>query len=205
MTQQRYKRFRMELDFRFAALPTPVLPDGYCWLAWRPILSERHSQVKWRAFREDLDGRVFTCLSEIEGCRRLISDIGRQPQFCSEATWLVAFQPEPSWPADDCGTIQGIRRAGGMGSIQNVGIVPEHRGNGLGKAIVLKSLAGFQQQGLTHASLEVTALNRVAVGLYQSLGFRITRVLYREGEGGKVIQGTERAPLKGERELITTS
>jgi hypothetical protein len=205
MAQHRYKRFRMELDFRFAELPAPVLPDGYHWLAWRPMLSERHAQVKWRSFRGDLDGRVFTCLSEIEGCRRLISDIGRQPKFCTEATWMVAFQPEPSWPADDCGTIQGISRTGGVGSIQNVGIVPEHRGNGLGKAIVLKSLAGFQQQGLTYASLEVTALNRVAVRLYQTLGFRITRVLYREAEGGKVIRGTERAPLKGERELIPTS
>jgi hypothetical protein len=45
----------------------------------------------------------------------------------------------------------------------------------------------------------------VAVRLYQTLGFRITRVLYREAEGGKVIRGTERAPLKGERELIPTS
>ncbi|MEO2019978.1 MAG: N-acetyltransferase [Fuerstiella sp.] len=205
MAQQRYKRFRMELDFRFAELPDPVLPDGYRWLAWRPMLSERHAQVKWRSFRGELDGRVFTCLSQIDGCRRLITDIGRQPKFCSEATWMAAFQPEPSWPADDCGTIQGICRAGGIGSIQNVGIVPEHRGNGLGKAIVLKSLEGFRKQGLTYASLEVTALNRVAVRLYQSLGFHITRVLYREGEGGKVIRGTERAPWKGERELMSTT
>ncbi|MDG1894086.1 MAG: N-acetyltransferase [Fuerstiella sp.] len=205
MAQHRYKRFRMEIDFRFAELPAAVLPDGYHWLAWRPMLSERHAQVKWRSFRGDLDGQVFTCLSDINGCRRLITDIGRQPKFCPQATWLVAFQPEPTWPADDCGTIQGISRTGGVGSIQNVGIVPEHRGNGLGKAIVLKSLEGFQQQGLTFASLEVTALNRIAVRLYQTLGFRITRVLYREGEGGKVIRGTERAPLKGERELVSTS
>ncbi|MCP4856056.1 MAG: hypothetical protein GY903_16350 [Fuerstiella sp.] len=51
----------------------------------------------------------------------------------------------------------------------------------------------------------MTALNRVAVRLYQSLGFRITRVLYREAEGGKVIRGTERAPWKGERELMSTT
>jgi GNAT superfamily N-acetyltransferase len=205
MAQHRYKRFRMELDFRFAELPASVLPDGYHWLAWRPMLSERHAQIKWRSFRGDLDGKVFTCLSEIEGCRRLISDIGRQPMFCPEDSWLSVFQPEPSWPADDCGTIQGISRSGGVGSIQNVGIVPEHRGNGVGKAIVLRSLEGFQQQGLTFASLEVTALNRVAVRLYQTLGFRITRVLYRDADGGKVIRGTERAPLQGERELISTS
>ena len=114
---------------------------------------------------------------------------------------MVAFQPEPSWPADDCGTIQGITRSGGIGAIQNVGIVPEHRGQGLGRAIVLKALEGFWHSGHATAVLEVTAENRVAVGLYRSLGFRITRVLYREAEGGRVIRGTERAPGRYESEL----
>lgn len=192
MLSNRYKRFRMEIDLRRANLKPAVLPDGYIWLPWRPILSERHAQVKWRAFRDDLDGRVFPCLSQIEGCRRLISEISCQARFNSNATWMVAFQPEPSWPADDCGTIQGINRAGGIGAIQNVGVVPEHRGLGLGRAIVLKALEGFWQDGQNFATLEVTAVNRVAVDLYRSLGFRVSRVLYREASGTKVVLDSER-------------
>ena len=198
MAQQRYKRFRMEIDLRRVDLPSAVLPDGYHWLQWRPILCDRHAQVKWRSFRHDLDGRVFTCLSDLAGCRRLMAEISRQPRFCPAATWMITFQPESAWPAHDCGTIQGIARSGGIGSIQNVGIIPEHRGSGLGKAIVLKTLEGFWQEGLTHASLEVTAVNQVAVSLYRSLGFRVTRVLYRDAEEGKVIRGTERPPLEAE-------
>ena len=198
MSQQRFKRYRMEIDLRKVDLPVASLPDGYRWLPWRPILSDRHANVKWRAFRHDLDGRVFRCLSQLEGCRRLVSEIGRQPKFSPDATWMIAFQPEPSWPADDCATIQGIARNGGIGSIQNVGVVPEHRGNGLGRAIVLKSLEGFWQSGMTYASLEVTAVNDAAVGLYRKLGFRVTRVLYREAEGGKIIHGTERLPQHAE-------
>ncbi len=201
MTQQRFKRFRMELDLRAVDLPPAVLPDGYRWVTWRTILSERHAQVKWRSFRNDLDGRVFECLTNIDGCRRLITEIGKQAKFCPMATWMVSFQPELSWPADDCGTIQGIARPGGIGSIQNIGVVPEHRGMGIGRAILLKSLEGFWQSGCNTATLEVTALNRVAVSLYRSLGFRITRVLYRAAERGKVITGTERLPGNAESEL----
>ena len=184
----------MEVDLRRIDLADPPLPDGYRWLTWRALLREWHAQVKWRSFRNDLDGRVFSCLSQIEGCRRLVSEISSQPRFLPEATWLLVFQPEVSWPADDCGTIQGIGRSGGVGSIQNVGIVPEHRGLGLGKALVRKSLQGFWQAGQDIATLEVTALNRVAVGMYESLGFRITSVLYREAECGTVVTGSVRAP-----------
>lgn len=193
----------MEVDLRRIDLSDVALPEGYRWLRWHSLLRERHAQVKWRCFRNDLDGRVFSCLSQIEGCRRLITEIANQAKFCHDATWLLAFQPEPTWPADDCGTIQGIVRAGGIGSIQNVGIVPEHRGYGLGKAIVLKSLQGFWQAGANYATLEVTALNRVAVSLYESLGFKITRVLYREAECGAVVSGTERAPGSAEQEFTS--
>lgn len=205
LSQTRYKRLRMEVDLRRVDLSSPVLPDGYRWLPWRPILCERHAQVKWRSFREDLDGHVFPCLSQIDGCRRLISEIQSQATFSASSTWMVAFQPEPSWPADDCGTIQGISRTENVGAIQNVGIVPEHRGNGLGRAIVLKALEGFWQDGHDTATLEVTAENQVAVKLYRSLGFRVTRVLYREADGGKIVRGTERDPSRLESELTSAS
>ena len=108
---------------------------------------------------------------------------------------MLAFQPEPNWPAEDCGTIQGVGRRAGIGSIQNVGVAPDHRSLGLGRALVLKSLQGFWQAGYDRASLEVTALNEIAAGLYQDIGFRVVEVLYRESESGKVIESTRREPL----------
>jgi GNAT superfamily N-acetyltransferase len=198
MTVQRYKRFRMEIDLRRMNPVAPQLPEGYRWVQWRPLLSERHAQVKWRCFRDDLDGQVFECLRDLQGCRRLIGEIGNHARFCPNATWMLSFQPEESWPADDCGTIQGLARAGHVGAIQNVGIAPNHRGMGLGRALVMKSLEGFFTVGMTRASLEVTALNQVAVRLYQSLGFKITRVLYRDAVGGRIVFGSERPPRPSE-------
>ena len=202
MAQQRFKRYRMELDLRRVEPPRPVLAHGYRWVRWRPLLSERHAQVKWKSFRDDLDGQVFECLRDIYGCRRLITEIGNHPKFCEPATWMLVFQPEDGWPPEDCGTIQGICRSGGTGAIQNVGITPGHRGNGLGRALVLKALDGFWNAGLSTASLEVTARNEVAVTLYRSLGFRVTRVLYRDAIGGKIVSGSERLPRESES-LVT--
>ncbi len=194
----------MELDLRSTALTTPVLPDGYHFMRWHPLLVERHARAKWRSFRRDLDGAVFPCLSQLAGCRRLMSEICKQAAFCPVATWMVMFQPEPEWPANDCGTIQGIERSGRVGAIQNVGITPEHRGFGLGRAIMLQALHGFRDIGLTRSVLEVTAINVAAVGLYRSLGFRVTRVLYRQAEGGGVVHGSERLPGNAELERMTT-
>ena len=66
------------------------------------------------------------------------------------------------------------------GSIQNVGVIPEHRGLGLGRALVLQALQGFVQVGMGITVLEVTADNIAAVQLYQSIGFRTIQVLYRD-------------------------
>lgn len=196
MASSDYKRFRMEIDLQRFDHPVPALPEGYHWVPWSQMLCERHATVKWKAFRNDVDGRVFPCLSERDGCRRLVSEIARQPHFAPDATWLLTYHPDPDWPAEDVGAIQGMIRSTGIGSIQNVGTVKEHRGLGLGKSLVLKTLHHFWLNGCHKAVLEVTAINKVATSLYQSLGFEVVEVLYRSSEGGTVVKGTERQPLR---------
>jgi ribosomal protein S18 acetylase RimI-like enzyme len=65
------------------------------------------------------------------------------------------------------------------GAIQNIGIVPGHRGLGLGTALLLQSLHGFRASGAMQVYLEVTADNSRAVRLYQRLGFRKMKTLYK--------------------------
>lgn len=186
-----HKRFRMQIDLRRLSRKAVRLPEGYRWLPWRSLLLERHALVKWRSFREDLDGRVFSCLGEAKGCLALMKEIVGQSAFCPAATWMVIYQPEPDWPAVDCGTIQGVTRNGGMGSIQNVGVIPEHRGLGIGRALVQQALLGFEQVGMGISVLEVTAENDAAVKLYQSMGFRTIQVLYRDSATGDTITEDE--------------
>lgn len=184
---QHWKRYRMKFDLSSARLNQPPMPPGYRWLSWRTLLLERHARVKWQSFREDLDGQVFSCLREAPGCLGLMREIASQKSFCAAATWMVVYQPEADWPASDCGTIQGVVRKGGIGSIQNVGVTPEHRRQGLGRALVIQALRGFRYSGLSLATLEVTADNTAAVDMYRSMGFEIFQTLYRDSETGTVV------------------
>jgi GNAT superfamily N-acetyltransferase len=175
-----FRRFRMEYHFGSAALPAPVLPPGYRWIAWHPRLAERHAVVKYDSFLGEVDAAIFPCLASIRGCHRLMSDISQQEGFLPGVTWLIAWQPDRSTPAADCATIQGMRQSATHGSIQNVGVVPEHRGVGLGRALVLRSLAGFREARLSRVYLEVTAQNVRAVRLYRELGFRLARTMFKQ-------------------------
>lgn len=175
-----FRRFRMEYHFGSAALPAPELPPGYHWVAWQPGLVERHAVVKYDSFLGEVDAAIFPCLASVRGCHRLMSDISDQDGFLPGVTWLIAWQPHPEVSAADCATIQGMRQSATHGSIQNVGVAPEHRGLGLGRALVLKSLAGFRAARLSRVYLEVTSQNARAVRLYRALGFRLARTMFKQ-------------------------
>jgi ribosomal protein S18 acetylase RimI-like enzyme len=69
-----------------------------------------------------------------------------------------------------------------LGSIQNVGVTPAHRGQGLGTVLLWHSLNGFRQAGIPRVFLEVTAQNSGACRLYRRLGFQQTKVVYKATE-----------------------
>jgi len=193
-----FKRFRMEADLRPprpAADPTCELPPGYEFVAWNEAVLEAHARTKWRSFRDEIDALVFPCLGDAEGCRRLMREIRNKPGFLAESTWLIA-RGDGSGGVQWCGTIQGVAERGGVGMIQNVGVVPGHRGIGLGAALVLRALDGFRRHGLRAGTLEVTAENWRAVRLYQRLGFRRTKTVY------KVVDSVAAEPALAEPALL---
>ena len=180
MSVSYFKRFRMELDLRGRRAAPLFVPHGYHLVPWHPDLLADHAEVKFHSFRDEIDADVFSCLGELDGCQRLMQEISLKDGFLPEATWLAVYTagstPEP------CGTIQGIRATYKYGAIQNVGITPAHRGRGVGSALILAALSGFQQVGLSRVYLEVTAQNDGAVRLYKRLGFRRTKTLFKAVE-----------------------
>ena len=176
--KQFFKRYRMEIRLNESQIPSPTLPEGYDWREWNESDVERHALTKFQSFRDELDAEVFSCLGDYYGCLRLMTDIAQQENFLGPATWLVSCAALAGIP-QDCGTIQGIAVSEHLGSIQNIGVVPAHRGMGLGRALILKSLEGFSLAGIKRVVLEVTASNSNAVELYRDLGFRVTRTMYR--------------------------
>ncbi len=190
MRQSEYfKRYRMELDLRRP--PTGVadesgrlfpahLPADCHWLPWHDSLLGTHSEVKALSFLDELDTAVFPCLGSLAGCFDLMSAIRGRPGFCPQATWLVGTDADAAALARGCvATVQGLLDDTGLGAIQNVGVIPEYRGRGIGRALLLKALVGFAAVGVRRVFLEVTARNEPAVRIYRSLGFRCTRTTYR--------------------------
>lgn len=167
-----HKRFRMEADLR-GRIDPPELPAGCDWVGWDDTLLERHAEVKLTAFAGELDADIFPGLGRPDGCAALMRAIRYQDGFCPGATWLVGVAG--GW----AGTVQGLADADNFGAIQNLGVVPAHRGRGLGAALLAQALIGFQAAGLRRATLEVTAANAAAVALYRRYGFRCVRTIYK--------------------------
>ncbi len=172
-----FKRFRMEADLRGRDYSPWRLPRGYHLLPWDPSLVEAHAEAKFHSFRSEVDSNVFPCLGDYAGCLRLMNEIARKPGFLPDATWLLVADGEHG--VEYCGTVQGVVDHQRMGAIQNLGIVPEHRGRGLGAVLMARALAGFQRVGLTRAFLEVTSQNDTAISLYRKLGFSKVRTVYK--------------------------
>jgi hypothetical protein len=175
-----FKRYRMEIDLRSPIFSPPPLPNGYRLVAWQDGLIEAHAEAKHESFRFELDANVFPCLGEREGCVRLMREIVRRDGFLPEATWLLVFDGADS-PTDRCGTIQGVRDSG-LGAVQNLGITAQHRGSGIGTHLLHRALVGFRESGLPKVYLEVTAQNSGAVRLYQRLGFRRVKTVYKAAD-----------------------
>lgn len=176
-----FKRYRMEIELPGRDF-TPRLPAGYRLVGWDAGLLEVHSQVKFHSFRDELDANVFPCFCDLAGCQRLMTEITRKQGFLPEATWLAVYSRGDGKRPQACGTVQGVKDRSGAGSIQNLGIVPEHRGLGVGTAMLFKALAGFCQAGLSRVFLEVTADNEAAIRLYHRLGFRTIKTVFKAAE-----------------------
>jgi ribosomal protein S18 acetylase RimI-like enzyme len=171
-----FKRHRMEVPLRPPHAPAD-LPTGFRWLAWADALLSAHAEVKYLSFHQHEDALVFPSLGTRAGCHDLMHAIRFRPNFCAAATWL-AVGPDGA----GAGTIQGLIDENGYGGIQNLGVVPECRGLGLGRALLLRALAGFAAAGAPRAFLEVTAANEPAVRMYRSVGFRAFKTIYRAVE-----------------------
>lgn len=192
-----FKRYRMEIDLNKIDFARHRLPAAYRFVPWNAGLIATHAETKYLSFRHEIDANVFACLGDYDGCYRLMTEISRKEGFLPGATWLLAKIDGPGDPWNSeawsrgeldtdaltfCGTVQGVEDRFGYGAIQNLGVVPEHRGAGLGSVLLLKALEGFRRAGLKRAYLEVTAQNEGAVRLYRKLGFTKARTVYKAVE-----------------------
>lgn len=158
------------------------LPDGFKLVPWSPRLLNRHAEVKWQSFRNELDAHVFPCLGELNGCRQLMKEISTRRNFVPEATWLACCESHLSSGLQPCGTVQGLKASRREGAIQNLGVHEDCRDLGIGSVLLLQALHGFYQAGCQSVHLEVTVQNSAAIRLYKRFGFRHVETLFKAVE-----------------------
>ena len=92
-----------------------------------------------------------------------------------EAAMRVLLSSPGTWaliePADDPAGFALCRAAGGEAEILAMGILPERRRRGLGRALLDAALAAMAEAGAARAVLEVAADNAPARALYAAAGF----------------------------------
>ncbi len=177
-----FQRYRMRYDLWQGLPDLTQAPENYRFGRWNPKLLHHHAEVKFRSFRNELDANVFPCLGDADGCLRLMKEISSRQGFVPQATWLVQYHDPQTGNIENCGTVQGLRSQKDVGAIQNIGIVAGHRGHGLGAQLMNRCLHGFQEAGVRFVTLEVTSHNTGAVRLYQRIGFRVLKTVFKSVE-----------------------
>ena len=162
-----FKRYKMEIDLD--VLPPPELPAGFAWVGWSRDLLETHAEVLYESFYQGIDTLVFSSLGDRLGCQVLMTEISRKGGFVPQATWLL------TGPSGPCGTVQGLSERGGVGAIQNLGIAPAWRGQGLGSCPAPSGSAWLSPGRSVSGLLEVTAQNDPAIRLYRRSVFAAAR------------------------------
>lgn len=166
------KRYQMERSLT-GVIPEAVLPGGFSWQSWDDRHLSAHAEVQYLCFHDSLDVEVFPSFATRNGCQNVLQCIRHKDGFCPSASWLLLHEDQP------VGTVQGLSDRPRTGAIQNLGVVPAYRRQGLGVALLRQAMRGFQHIGLTQIYLEVTAKNSAALQLYRANGFRCSRTIYK--------------------------
>jgi putative acetyltransferase len=71
------------------------------------------------------------------------------------------------------GSIGLVPADNGRCELRKMYLAPSHRGRGLGKRLLRHALERASQLGFRRVELETASVLRVAIGLYESFGFRV--------------------------------
>ncbi len=73
-----------------------------------------------------------------------------------------------------------------VGWIYDVQVLPEHRGKGVGEALMRHAVKVSRERGFNQIGLMVNAKNRVAASLYEKLGFRTEYMMMEKSDQASV-------------------
>lgn len=141
---------------------------------WTDLRQEAAAHLIPAAYVGHIDSRINDQYDTIAGARRFLYNIVQYPgcgSFFKPAS-RVALDRESG---QMCGLSLTSLVASTSGHITQICVAPPCRGAGLGYALLQRSLSALRMAGCLQTTLTVTAGNREAIRLYESMGFETIR------------------------------
>ena len=137
--------------------------------------------------RDDVEIRLYREPDERHDVYRVLQDSFATGPYFHRSTFeefesrvfgFHDFDPSLIWLATDGGEVVGVnacawKRWGDWGWVGSIGVLPSHRGRGIGEALLRTSFAEFWRRGERRVALGVDADNPDATRLYERAGMRV--------------------------------
>ena len=134
-------------------------PAGFCWAFVIPTREGSFAMLRpgvvARARRTGIGSRL------IETASAAVRELAPQCREHARFYWLMASRTIPLLP--------------GRGEVATLGVVPEARGIGLGRALLRWGVGWLEHQAAPRVTLTVDGENEGALSLYRSEGFETVR------------------------------
>jgi ribosomal protein S18 acetylase RimI-like enzyme len=173
---QRYRRLFLGLKLRSEHSMTSAPAFNQIQIRrWAENDYQHAAGVITAAYRAHIDSEINDQYRTTAGSMRFLNNIVRFPGcglFDPEASFVAIHQPTNAL----IGLILCSRVRDDVGHVTQVCLVPEHRGQGLGQALLDCTYSALRRRKFNLLTLTVTEANHRAVDLYRELGFETRRV-----------------------------
>jgi ribosomal protein S18 acetylase RimI-like enzyme len=155
-------------------VPEPLpLPQGVALRALKREDLAAAAEIIYQSHQRSVDAALNMTYATPATCRAFVETLVVRSgcgQFDAEASRFACG------PRGPLGVLIASRLSRTNGHVCQVSVAPSAQENGLGAALVSRSLQAFRTEGLASATLSVTASNERAHRLYERFGFTVQRV-----------------------------
>jgi len=151
-------------------IPPRVLPPDIEVRRWSDQDYQSAASVITASYVEHIDAEINDQYHSHSGSLRFLNNIVRFPGcgvFDHAASYVIIHRPTRNM----IGLILCSRVKEDVGHVTQVCIVPDHRGRGLGAALLGLTAAELRRRNFSSITLTVTEANHSAVELYRYLGY----------------------------------
>ena len=175
---QRHRRLFLALQLRgpdAPHIPPMCLPEDILIRRWAEQDYQPAAGVITAAYRAHIDSEINDQYRTNAGSNRFLNNIVRFPGcgvFDTDSSFVAIHRPSNAL----IGLILCSRVKDDVGHVTQVCLLPEYRGQGIGKSLIASTYHSLRNRNFSLLSLTVTEANHRAIDLYRRLGFVELRV-----------------------------